>query len=142
MKTLFEIYSVPVDFYAEKETLITVETKAKKGSTKMTKVKREIDYYFLSNGEQFRCEVKLMGTGNSESADGVVARNSDIFIADSLSNQNKKQLNDLDVEWIELRTKDGYKRFADVLRRFNIPFTDFNGDIDKKLGEILNKLLV
>lgn len=141
MKTLFKIYSVPINHYAEKETIITVETKAKKGSTKTTKVKREIDYYFLNNGEQFRCEVKLMGTGNSESADGVVARNSDIFIADSLSSQNKEQLTDLDVEWVELRTENGYKKFAGVLDRFKIPYTDFTGNIDEKLNEILNEIL-
>ncbi len=141
MKTLFEIYSVPVEFYAEQETEIFVETKAKKGSTKTTKVNREIDYYFLSDGKQLRCEVKLMGTGNSESADAIYARNSDIFIADSLSEQNKEQLEDADVAWIELRTENGYKKFADLLRRFNIPFTDFNGDIDEKLKAILDEIL-
>ena len=140
MKTLFEIYSVPIKFYAEKETEIFVETKAKKGSTKTTKVKRELDY-FLSDGKQLRCEVKLIGAGNSESADAIYARNSDIFIADSLSEQNKEQLNDADVAWIELRTENCYKKFADLLRRFNIPFKDFDGDIDEKLKTILDKIL-
>lgn len=142
MKTLFKLYSVPESNYAEKETIITVETKAKKGSTKTTKVKREIDYYFLSNGNQYRCEVKLMGAGNSESVDDVIARNSDVFIADTLSNQNIEQLNDLGIEWVELRVENGYKRFAKVLENLNIPYIDFDGDLDKELDEILKEILV
>jgi hypothetical protein len=49
-----------------------------------------------------------MGAGNSESADVIFARNTDVFIADTLSLQNKQQLDDLDVLWVELRTHNGY----------------------------------
>ena len=39
---------------------------------------------------------------------------------------NKEQLSDnLDVEWVELRTKNGYKKFTSVLDRFKIPYTDY-----------------
>jgi hypothetical protein len=142
MKPLCKLFSVPESHYDEKETIITVETKAKKGSTKTTKVKREIDFYLFNETNQYRCEIKLMGAGNSESADAVIARDSEIFIADTLSEQNIEQLNDLGVEWVELRVKDGYRRFAKVLQNINIPYTDFNGDIDERLKEILNDLLV
>lgn len=141
MRTLCKLYSVPEANYGEKETIITVEVKAKKGSTKSTKVKREIDFYLFNDTNQYRCEIKLMGAGNSESADAVIARDSEIFIADTLSKQNIEQLTDLGVEWVELRVKDGYKRFANVLRNTNIPHTDFDGNLDTKLEQILTEML-
>ena len=39
-----------------------------------------------------------MGKGNPESADVVIARDSNIFIADTLSKQNKAQLNSLGIK--------------------------------------------
>lgn len=64
---------------------------------------REVDFKLYSkNFREYRCEVKLMGSGNPESADAVIARDSDIFIADTLSTQNKNQLNQLGIAWIEL----------------------------------------
>ena len=54
---------------------------------------REIDFkLYNASGEEIFCEVKLMGGGNPESADAVIARNSKIFVADMLSKQNKNQL--------------------------------------------------
>ena len=44
-----------------------------------------------------------MGKGNPESADTVIARDSNIFVADTLSEQNKNQLNSLNVKWLELK---------------------------------------
>lgn len=63
-----------------------------------------------------------MGRGNPESADAVIARSSSIFIADKLSGLNKRQLDSLNVQWVELRTDDGFKRFETVLRNLHIPF--------------------
>ncbi len=141
MKTLCQLYAVPAANYSEKETEKTIEVKAKKGSTKTTRVKREIDYYLSDGVKQFRCEIKLMGAGNSESADAFIARNSDVFIADTLSRQNIQQFNDLGVDWVELRVEGGYKRFATVLTNLNIPHTDFEGDLDARLSEILDAIL-
>ncbi len=42
-----------------------------------------------------------MGKGNPESADAVIARESDIFIADTLSDQNEEQLKDWGVEFFK-----------------------------------------
>ena len=54
---------------------------------------REVDFKLKTKRNKWlRCEVKLMGKGNPESADAVIARDSDIFVADTLSSQNKKQL--------------------------------------------------
>ena len=36
------------------------------------------------------------------------------FVADKLSDTNKKQLDSLKVSWVELRNKDGYRRFNKI----------------------------
>ncbi len=99
---------------------------------------REVDFYLLNTTlqERFRCEIKLMGKGNPESADAVIARNSQVFIADKLSDLNKQQLTSLGIEWVELRSENGYKRFLTVLRNLSIPCEDFDGNIDSRLQEI------
>ncbi len=61
-------------------------------------VDREVDFILYDkNYSEYRCEVKLMGKGNPESADVVIARDSDVFIADTLSEQNKIQLSQRNV---------------------------------------------
>ena len=82
---------------------------------------REVDFYFIGKNKKYKCEIKLMGKGNPESADAVIARSSDIFIADTLSDLNKRQLESLDISWIELNTKNGYLKFNDVFGKIKIP---------------------
>jgi hypothetical protein len=77
-----------------------------------------------------------MGKGNPESADAVVARNSRVFVADKLSESNKKQLDSLGILWVELRDEQGYKRFEQVLSVLSIPHTPFTGDMQKVLDKI------
>ena len=101
---------------------------------------REVDFYLCDKSRDYLCEVKLMGKGNPEAADAVIARNSDVFIADKLSDLGKKQLNSRKVEWVELRNKDGYKRFSEVLNNLGIPHIDFKGDANNKLDEIFNEI--
>jgi len=99
---------------------------------------REVDFYLLNPliKEEHKCEVKLMGKGNPESADAVIARGSKVFVADKLSPTNKTQLSSLDVEWVELRSADGYKRFFTILKNLNIPATEHYGNIDDRLEKI------
>ena len=104
---------------------------------------REVDFYLLNGNKQYRCEVKLMGKGNPESADAVIARDSSIFVADKLSEQNKTQLERLNVEWIELRSEDGFRKFKKVLETLgiphdNIPSDDLDYEIEKVFKEIFN----
>ncbi len=101
---------------------------------------REVDFYLINDTKFYRCEVKLMGKGNPESADAIFARESSVFVADKLSDLNKQQAQKLNVEWIELRSQDGYKRFASVLQKFNIPYTVFNGNVDEKLNSIFEEI--
>ena len=110
MKTLCAIYGVDAKHY-----------KAKFKRDKEKGFDREIDFYLLNDdGEEYLCEVKLMGKGNPESADAVIARNTNVFIADKLSDQNKNQLDSLGIHWVELRGKDGYKRFELALKELKI----------------------
>ena len=82
-----------------------------------------------------------MGKGNPESADAIIARDSNLFVADTLSQQNKNQCDQLGVNWVALRDKDGYKRFGLALEKLNIPHTDYNGDLGVDLAKILDELI-
>ncbi|GHT67490.1 hypothetical protein FACS189452_05320 [Bacteroidia bacterium] len=127
MLTLCKLYKVDEKYY---DAAHFVKDKDKK-------VDREIDFYLLNNSKKYLCEVKLMGKGNPESADAIFARKSDIFIADTLSQQNKNQAEELKVNWVALREKDGYKRFKLALEKLNIPYSDFVGDLDTSVDRIL-----
>lgn len=43
---------------------------------------------------------------------------------------------------VELRSKEGYKRFSTVLEKLGIPHRQFNGNIDKKLNNIFQKMFI
>lgn len=104
-------------------------------------VDREIDFYLKNGDHNYKCEVKLMGQGNPESADAIIARESNLFVADTLSQQNKNQCDQLGVSWVALRDENGFRRFKLALDRFSIPYVDYNGDLDKDLARILDEML-
>ena len=131
MLTLCKLYKVSEQYYNAEHFI----------KNKKLEVDREIDFYLKSESKQYKCEVKLMGQGNPESADAIIARNSDVFVADTLSQQNKNQCDQLGVSWVACRDKDGFRRFRTVLEKFNIPFTDYTGDLDIDLPVILNELV-
>jgi hypothetical protein len=83
----------------------------------------------------------MMGRGNPESADAIFARESDVFVADKLSDLNKREADRLNVKWVELRDENGYKRFGTVLEQLGIPHTEFKGNLDGHLDNILSELL-
>ncbi len=63
-----------------------------------------------------------MGRGNPESADMTIARDTDIFIANTLSEQSQSQLKERGTEFLTLR--DNYRiiqDFTEILDRLNIP---------------------
>jgi len=135
MQTLCKLYSVPEQNYIVK---LKGKAKAKKDHLDF---EREIDFYLTESENLYKCEVKLMGRGNPESADAVIARDSKVFVADKLSDTNKAQLNSLKVEWVELRNETGYKRFKNILENLKIPHRDFSGNLDKQLDNILAEIL-
>jgi len=125
MQVLCKLYNVPDGNYE---------------ITGLSNEQREVDFYLLGGGNRYLCEVKLMGKGNPESADATIARDSDVFVADKLSDLNKQQLTQRGVRWIELRSPDGYKKFETVLQELNIPHSQLQGDVNKRLEEILDEL--
>ncbi|STQ86322.1 type II restriction endonuclease [Helicobacter muridarum] len=88
---------------------------------------REVDFrlYNFDKSKEYRIEVKLMGKGNPESADAVIARDTNIFIADTLSLQNKNQLKALGIEFLELKNnKDSMNDFKKILEKLEIPYNN------------------
>ena len=131
MQTLCKLYGVSEENY-------TSDLKGIDGQEGFT---REIDFYLIKDGSNYKCEVKLMGKGNPESADAVIARDSKVFVADKLSETNKRQLDHLDVEWVELRDANGFRKFEAVLESLDIPFTDIDlrnleSDVERIFDEI------
>jgi len=134
MITLCKLYNVPDENYRIKPRAKRV----KKGD-----VNREIDFYLSNTDTEYKCEVKLMGKGNPESADAVIARDTNVFVADKLSVQNKSQLKQLNVEWVEMRNTVGYKRFMIVLEKLGIPHTELDDiDIEKRIDEIFDEIFI
>lgn len=86
---------------------------------------REVDYKLISRTNKiYRIEVKLMGKGNPESADATIARDSHIFVADTLSAQNRKQLEARGVKFLELKGQtDLLEKFKQILNELDIPYT-------------------
>ena len=83
------------------------------------KFDREIDFKLCGEGdEEYFCEVKLMGGGNPESANAVIARNSKIFVVDILSRQNKNQLDSLGIYWLEMKKSQSRRYFESVQKNF------------------------
>lgn len=87
---------------------------------------REVDYKLISRTNKiYRIEVKLMGKGNPESADATIARDSDIFIADTLSEQNCKQLESRGVKYLILKgCSNPICKFKQILAELDVPFTE------------------
>ena len=66
-----------------------------------------------------------MGHGNPESADATIARDSDIFIADTLSVQNCNQLKSRGVDYLILKNNDNVLTdFKAILRNRGIPYEE------------------
>lgn len=84
---------------------------------------REVDYKLISRtGKIYRTEVKLMGKGNPESADATIARDSDIFIADTLSEQNCAQLSSRNIHYLVLKNNENsINNFIKILDDLDIP---------------------
>ncbi|MCX7997552.1 MAG: CfrBI family restriction endonuclease [Leptospiraceae bacterium] len=131
MQVLCKLFEVPQKNYA---------IKVKDKFVSDADYEREIDFYLVKNETYFKCEVKLMGKGNPESADAVIARDSKVFIADKLSDTNKKQLENLGVEWVELRSKNGFHKFGIVLDNLNIPHKKLPQDIMSRVEKIFQEI--
>jgi hypothetical protein len=107
----------------------------------LTDAQREVDFCFIDQmGRRYKCEVKLMGKGNPESADATIARDSNIFIADKLSNLNKKQLNGRKIRWIELRSAEGFRKLGAVLQELRVPHNKVPTEYEQRLVNIFHEI--
>ncbi len=132
MLTLCKLFQVPKANYSIKS----------RGTAQLVDAtfEREIDFYLNAVGSEYKCEVKLMGKGNPESADAVIARDSKVFVADKLSEMNIRQLDSLEVCWVELRSKNGFRRFEQILDTLNIPHGAMIEPTEENLERILNEI--
>lgn len=95
----------------------------------------QIDFVLQSHGRQYLCEVKLMGKGNPESAKAAHAHNASLLVADRLSEKAIGTLDKHSIQWVQLAAPQGYTRFGDVLKEFNIEHRN-PADLDQ-LEEII-----
>jgi hypothetical protein len=134
MLTLCKLYQVADENYA-------VKLKGKNIEARETTFEREIDFYLIEGNNQYKCEVKLMGKGNPESADAVIARDSRVFVADKLSDMNKRQLNSRKVDWVELRSENGFQKFAEVLDALKIEHGEMLEVSEQNLEKIFTEIM-
>jgi hypothetical protein len=100
---------------------------------------RETDFYLMDNaGTPYRCEVKLLGKGNPESADAAFARDAKVFVADTISDTMKQELDRAGILWMELRGAQDWTQFAQILDKLSIPHKPIPAD---KESEWLDKCL-
>lgn len=136
METLCKLYKVPNRNYRVKMGNQIVD------DLSSVDFEREIDFYLIDDeGKEYLCEVKLMGKGNPESADAVIARNTNVFVGDKLSETNKNQLDSLGIEWVEFRSDDGFMRFENALKKFDIPHLPLERNYKQNLDRIIEETL-
>lgn len=131
MMVLCELYRVPQEHYAQEPPA----EQPRKG--------REVDFYLIGgDGRRYRCEVKLMGKGNPESADAAFARGSDVLVADTLSNAMKQNLTKQGILWVEMSNPNSLKRFQSVLEKLKIPFEPVDSSrLSATLDGVIQRLL-
>lgn len=130
MKTLCRLYSVNDENWDSLQ----------KASDSEESFEREVDFFLVQGINRYKCEVKLMGRGNPESADAVIARRSRVFVADTLSETNTLQLDSLDVLWVALKRPNGYQRFEHVLTKLGISHKKPTGNLSVKIDQILEDI--
>lgn len=120
-------------FFRVPETHYTRRTEASTG--------REVDFFLLRDeGAPVKCEVKLMGRGNPESADATAARNTNVFVASTLSSSVKRKLDEDNVMWTELQSPNGLLRFRQTLGAYAIPFVDVDAsDISAQVERAIDE---
>lgn len=127
LTTLCRLLQVPEENYNQQSDMIP-ETPL-----------REVDYWIMDDQIAHKCEVKLMGGGNPENADVLFARDTEIFVADRLSNINKQQLDEAGIKWTAMDDGGTLEQFADTLDHFGIQNTRFSGDLNMELERIFRE---
>ena len=127
MMTLCALFQVPIKYYNQMN---------------LPDSARESDFYLFDDLRVgHRCEVKLSGQGNPESADSIFARNGKVLVGDTISPTMKQEMDNNDILWVELRTEDGYKRFEKILKELSIPCQTSRPNLKEDLDKILPIIL-
>lgn len=101
---------------------------------------RETDFFFVTDSEDILpVEIKLMGRGNPESADGAIARDVNIFFY-HLSDNNKEILSDKGIDYIEMCNGETLTQLYDILDKYSIGYDEFSGD-DTELIEAIDNII-
>ena len=129
MLTLCDLFSVAKEHYDLHQ----------KRSDREDNVDREIDFFLVNGKTRNKCEVKLIGRGNPENADAVIARGSKVYVADTMSKQNITQMNSRKVLWVHLKATEGYLRFGTVLEKLGIPHKPYRGNLEKQIGGVIER---
>ena len=132
MQTICKLYDIPEDHYVQYSGQERQEDD----------LQREVDFYLYGVDDNYRCEVKLMGQGNPESADAVFARGSNIFVADKLSDLNKQSLDHWQIYWVELNGLPGFRKFGKILEYLDIPHKQSPIDIDQDLDAVFEEVFI
>ncbi len=130
MLTLCKLFSIDEDLYL-------VDT-----GFASSAYRREVDFKLIGPEGGVKCEVKLMGKGNPESADAVYSRDTHVFIADKLSDLVRNQLDDNNIKWVEL-SSGGFRKFGKVLSDLNFnpqePPKNIRPFLESVLDEVFSK---
>lgn len=105
---------------------------------------RETDFFFKENAiteKPIPVEIKLMGKGNPESADGAIARESKIFFAYKLSEQNKNNLSQRSIAFVELAGGNSVEQLQSILPKFGIEFSPIDTSDKTQISRELIKEL-
>lgn len=101
----------------------------------------QTDYTLIKDAAVYRCEVKLSGKGNPEGLPLAPARGARLLVADQMSDQTKQTCKEMNVEWVELASPDGWKRFGRALDAFKIPRNRREAVSEEELDETLGRVL-
>lgn len=123
MMALCALFQVPIKYYNQRNLPYSP---------------REPDFYLFDDvGAVCRCEVKLMGKGNPEAPDSALARGSSLLVGKKISEKMKNEMDEANIHWVELGTKDGYKQFEKVLNKLSIPCKPYHRNLQEDLNDIL-----
>ncbi len=101
----------------------------------------QTDYTLIKDAAVYRCEVKLSGKGNPEGLPLAPARGARLLVADQMSDQTKQTCDEMNVEWVELASPEGWKRFGLALDAFKIPRVERKSVNEDELDEMLGRVL-
>lgn len=129
MMTLCALFQVPTKYYDQKNPPDFV---------------RETDFFFRDEAwNSSRCEVKLSRKGNPESSHSAFNRFNRVLVGNKISNKMKRLMDEGNILWVELGTKDGWRKFEKVLNELSVPCKPYpdHRDLQEDLNDVLRLII-